>query len=725
MRPGLIKRWIAAALVSVSTAWLPVQAAVPTHWKDTGFSINASGMSLRDVLIEFGKVYGVRVTFETNADTILRGQLKGDTGIQFLDRLTQTYKFRWFVYNETLYVVPRDDTISLRLEVGEDAVQDAKLALTGVGLYDSRFGWGELPDEGVVIVSGPRAYVNLARSLLLPEGRKAASKGKQIMVFRLKYASASDRVISTRGQSETIPGVKTILSNLLFGGNNRQITDPGSRFDVGSSKRSRTEKTGRGDAREVGSSANPASRQFLQHEEEESEVQADAPHKSRATAKNDKPRIEADTSLNAIMIYDHVSRREVYKELIAELDVEPQQVEIEALIVDIDRSKLSEMGVEWGVRSGDTVSRINGTGADSKGIELPLPGATLLISNAARFYARLKALEGTGQAHVLAKPTVLTLNNVAAILDLSQTSYVPLVGERVADLANVTAGTMLRVVPRIVQEGALTKVRLEVDIEDGAINDPSLKSGVTRSTISTQAIIDLQQTLMIGGYHAESVSSNLQKVPLLGDVPLVGNLFRNGSNNYSNRERLFLITPRLSGSTGVLASQQSRAKTSAERVAKEEYPMSVYHPPAPPQPPAQLQANVHADAQGWPQPSVQPAAQPAVQPPAQIPVAPQPKEQAGAQPPHSVKGPSHSSATPVTATGNDGAGRAEAAAKAYAVSYTPIRIEPQTADPMLQQPVAGIADKVQPASAEPSPTKAKRKCARPAGPYWMPPSKVD
>lgn len=713
--PGLIKHWVAAALVSVPMAWMPAHAAVPAHWKDTGFSINASGMNLRDVLIEFGKVYGVRLNFETDAASIVRGQLKGDTGIQFLDRLTQTHKFHWFVYNDTLYIVSRDDTTSLRLEVGEDAVQDAKTALTGLGLYDSRFGWGELPDEGVVIVSGPRAYVNLARSLLLPEGKKAVSKGRQIMVFRLKYASASDRVISTRGQSETIPGVKTILSNLLFGGGNRQLTDSRSRFDVGSSKRSRTEKNGRGDARELEPMAGLASRQ-LARQEEDMEEQPEAAQKSRSPAKDDKPRIEADPSLNAIMIYDHASRREIYKELIAELDIEPQQVEIEALIVDIDRSKLSEMGVEWGVRSGNGISRINSTGAESKGTELPLPGATLLISNAARFYARLKALESSGQAHVLAKPTVLTLDNVAAILDLSQTSYVPLVGERIADLANVTAGTMLRVVPRIVNDGPVTKVRLEVDIEDGAISDPTLKSSVTRSTISTQAIIDLQQTLMIGGYHAESLSNNLQKVPLLGDVPVLGNLFRSNNNSYSNRERLFLITPRLAGTAGAQASTQSRVKTSAERVAREEYPLSAYQP--------QVQSQSQLQSPSRPQATTQAfAPDPAPVPPAaQVPVAPQPLEQASVQQAQAVKPPSPSTPSQGFAAGNAGEVRSEAAVKTFAVSHAPIRIEPQMAAPVPQQADAGMEDRASPASAPPSMPLAKRKCARPAGTYWMPPA---
>jgi type III secretion protein C len=561
-----VTRWFHAMLMVVALLWAPtIHAATPAGWKDTGFSINANGMMLRDVLEEFGRVYAVRVSISAKADMFMKGRLKADSGNDFLDRLTQPYKFRWFVYNDTLYIVPRDDNASMRLNVGEDAVQDAKAALVGLGLFDNRFGWGELPDEGLVIVSGPRAYVNLVRDVLLPNEGKAPLRGKHIMVFRLKYASATDRVITTRGKSETIPGVRTILSSLLFGPeSSEKLAATRGTFDVGSSKRSREPKYGKGSARDVGEATTALKARSQQDSEEDD---SDRSSKSKSSSREERPRIEADPSLNAIMIYDNVNKRDMYKALIAELDIEPQQIEIEALIVDIDRSKLSELGAEWGVRSGNVVSRINNTKADSQGVDLPLPGATLLISNAARFYMRLKALEGTGQARVLAKPTVLTLDNVAAVLDLSQTQYVPLVGERIADLANVTAGTMLRVVPRIVREGDSTRVRLEVDIEDGSLGDPALKTNVTRSTISTQAIIDLQQTLMIGGYHAEAVSNNQQKVPLLGDVPLFGNLFRNDSTSHSSRERLFLITPRLSDSTGVAAAPRSRASRLARKYA--------------------------------------------------------------------------------------------------------------------------------------------------------------
>jgi type III secretion protein C len=565
---AVARSWMLACCVALAHV-APAAAVAPASWNDTGFAIDAKGMRVGQVLEQFGAAYGVQInTGGAIGDAALPNmRLKGATGAEFIDRLAASANFRWFVYNDTVYVVPRNEQVSVRLHVGEDSVQDAKAALTGVGLFDPRFGWGELPDEGVVIVSGPRAYVDLVRALLLPDQKQqdAAVSGRQIMVFRLKYASAADRSITTRGQKELVPGIKSILSRLLD--SDPAIKDPSAappsraQFDVASNKRSRRGPAPRDGAREAGGDANadagagpdPAG--------------ADDGRRARpGAARADRVRIDADPSLNAVIIYDDVAKRATYQALIAELDIEPRQIEIEALIVDIDRSKLTELGVEWGVKSGGTTATINAGGADSQGVELPLPGSTLLINNAARFYARLKAMEGTGDARVLAKPTVLTLDNVAAVLDLSQTAYVPLVGERVADLADITVGTMLRVVPRIVQEGAAMRVRLEVDIEDGSMDKDSAKNSVTRSTISSQAIVDAQQTLMIGGYHAESVSRQNQKVPLLGDMPLVGGLFRSTSESHSTRERLFLITPRITTSAGMAAAELSKANKAARRL---------------------------------------------------------------------------------------------------------------------------------------------------------------
>jgi type III secretion protein C len=566
-----LKRWLTAA-VAVLMLLGPVaaQAAAPANWKDTGFSVDAQGLTLRQVLRDFGRVYGVTLSVEVDDEVRLKGRFKADSGTDFLDRLGQAYHFNWFVSNGTLYIVSRTDNTSLRLQIGEDAVQDAKAALVGLGLFDPRFGWGELPDEGIVIVSGPRRYVELARDVLLPDEKKAALKERQVMMFRLKYASATDRTITTRGKTEIIPGVKTILNGLLFGPNGPvKAVDDEREIDAGSNKRSHSPKIDKGGSREVplplfGAATKADTKVETAGQGKDNE----RAWKSKDTSDDVKPRIEANPALNAILIYDKLSKRSVYQSLINQLDVEPQQVEIEAIIVDIDRSKLLDLGVEWGFNKGNTTTTINGTSAASAGSALPIPGATLMISNLAHFYARLKALEGTGDAQVLATPTVLTLDNVAAVLDLSQTAYVPLTGERVADLADVTAGTMLRVIPRIIQDGKDIQVHMDVDIEDGGLDTSGVNVNATRSTISTQAIVELQQTLMIGGYHSDSISRDRQKTPVLGDIPVFGNLFKSTTDSSRSRERLFLITPRLVGGAAARAAAAAERKAAARQSAE-------------------------------------------------------------------------------------------------------------------------------------------------------------
>lgn len=620
----------------------PAGAAQPASWKSTGFATDASELRLRAVLEQFALVYGVRLSMNIKGERMLKGRIKGDSGEEFLNRLSQAAPFRWFVYNDTLYVVAADDNVSMRLEVGEDAVQDAKGAMMGVGLFDARFGWGELPDTGTVVVSGPRAYVNLAREILMPERKKVDAKERQVMMFRLKYASVSDRVINVRGQSETIPGMKTILSNLLYGAPSGEKLADVPAIDTDLSRRTRRLKSGGGAVREVDGGANggvaallntkggfmpmlpppgggrtggmPAAEPSTLRDESRSESRGASHADSRSGGhEKSRPRIEANPALNAILIYDTADTRPMYAELIAQLDVQPQQIEIEALIVDIDRSRLTELGVEWGVRAGAVNLDVNPGAGESLGDALPLGGATLLISNAARFYARLKAMEANGEARVLATPTVLTIDNVAAVLDLSQTAYVSLVGERIADLADITAGTMLRVIPRIIREGAATRVHMEVDIEDGALDNPggNAKSGagnvnVTRSTISTQAIIDTQQTLMIGGYRAERMATDRQKVPLLGDLPLVGGLFRTENKSRSTRERLFLLTPRLLGTSAITAPAVSATRARARDVAPQGDPLAGGAPaapllrstPLPLPPPAPLQGPLLAPPSG-------------------------------------------------------------------------------------------------------------------------------
>lgn len=549
-----LRRWIrhAALLAIVALCACNTQATTPPNWKETGFSINANGMTLTKVIAQFGSTYGVRIAMNIPGNAAVHGRLQASGGAEFLDRLAASYGFRWFVYNDTLHIVPLSDFISVRLEVGEDTVPDAKPALIGLGLLEARFGWGELPDEGVVFVGGPREYVNLVKGVLLPDGKKAEHQERQLMVFRLKYASAADRVVTTRGQQEVTPGVKTILSGILDA--EPATRNGGNSVLASTHNHSRDSKLGLGGARESISSTDREQRT------QTDDAAQDEIGRRRKT-KNQGVRIDADPSLNAILIYDFDNKRAIYQTLIAELDIEPQQVEIEALIVNIDRSKLSQLGAEWGAPPDSAREMAVGATGDAPGIDQSLPGSTLLIRDTSSFYDRLSVLEEQGNAQVLARPTVLTLENIAAVLDLSQTRYVPLVGERVADLANITAGTMLKVVPRVIREDSGIRIRLDIDIEDGDLNlqTQSVNTQSTRSTITTQAIVEPQHTLLIGGYHSESSTRSSQKTPAQENLPFSGTLLQNRSSNVSNRERLFLITPRLVGHGGVLAPSRAHS----------------------------------------------------------------------------------------------------------------------------------------------------------------------
>jgi type III secretion protein C len=507
--------WVAAAALATSF-WGPVAfAAVPDGWKDRSFTLDTTGMQLHQVLERFAREHDVEVVFDVPDRAVKKETLRSSGGGDLLDRLAQAYRFRWFVYGGTLHIVPREDNVSMRLELGADGVRDARGVLAGVGLFDSRFGWMELPKEGAVVVSGPREYVRLARELLVPVRPREAANDMEPMVFRLKYAGATDRVITARGKSETIPGMKTLLSNLLIG---------------------------------------------------------------QAAGDAGRPRIDADPSLNAVIIRDSAGKRAMYQALIDQLDILPRQVEIEALIVDVDRNKLAGL--------------VGGAAPAA-------PGATLLVNDAAGLVARLKALEASGDARILATPGALTLNNVAAVLDLRQSRYIPLVGERVADVAEVSAGTLLRVVPRLVEDGG-TRVRLDVDVEDGNLGSGA-DARVTRSTISALAIVGLQQMLMIGGYESEAVSSERDQASASGGVPLLGNLFGHKDAPAAHRERLYLITPHLVGD-GVPAQARQQ-------------------PPVPPSPPAPVPALPPAPASATVATAAAAAAAPAPAVPVSAPVA--------------------------------------------------------------------------------------------------------
>ncbi|QXI31512.1 type III secretion system outer membrane ring subunit SctC [Pseudomonas vanderleydeniana] len=494
----------------------PVSAVVPEDWRQSAYGYEASQTPLETVLKDFANAYGVGLSL-SGVSGVVDAKLRAANAEEFLDRLALEHQFQWFVYNGKLYVSPSSAQVSQRLEVSADAAPDLKQALTDIGLLDKRFGWGELPDEGVVLVSGPVRYVELIRGF--SKEKVKPEEKQQVMMFPLRYAAVADRQISYRGQNMSIPGVATILEGVLD--NQRPLQpspqDPKANIEA------------------LQGMADMARGKILKLASERVTGRPDTRSKPAG-----QRRVAADVRNNAVLIYDNPEKQAIYQQLVEQLDKPSNLVEIDAIILDIDRNQLANLESRWSARVGDVGfgSSLLGSGS-----------STLFISDFDRFFAQIQALEGQGMASVIARPSVLTLENQPAVIDFSRTQYITATGERVATIQPVTAGTSLQVVPRTIPGDRHNRFQLIVDIEDGQLEQAADQQTPTvkRGTVSTQAVISENRSLVIGGFHVDERGDRKDQVPVLGQLPLLGPMFSSTRRETSRRERLFILTPRLIG----------------------------------------------------------------------------------------------------------------------------------------------------------------------------------
>src|SRR5262249_14282107 len=155
-------------------------------------------------------------------------------------------------------------------------------------------------------------------------------------------------------------------------------------------------------------------------------------------------------------VRDAPERLPRYEQLIAALDVEPQSLEIEATIIDVNTDRARELGINW---------RWNNDGRDvsfSGSVATTGAGgvASAVLGSLNQFFARVRALQSEGAARVVSSPQVVTLSNVEAIFDDTQTFFVRVAGREQVDLFPVSAGTLLRVMPHVFRDKNDTRIKL-------------------------------------------------------------------------------------------------------------------------------------------------------------------------------------------------------------------------------------------------------------------------
>jgi type IV pilus assembly protein PilQ len=275
---------------------------------------------------------------------------------------------------------------------------------------------------------------------------------------------------------------------------------------------------------------------------------------------------------NQLFVTDIPSRLEQIKDLVNKLDVPVRQVMIEARIVEADEKFGKSIGVRLGagVRDVSTDDKVrftlggtynqvaSGTAqTDTPFVNLPAQGlqdaspitfaASLFSPSAARFLnLEISALQADNQGRVVSSPRLITADQVSAVIEQGvEIPYQQATSSGATSVAFRKASLKLEVTPQITPEGGII---LNVEVNKDSPGEV-LVGLVTINTnrVKTQVLVENGGTVVIGGIFRSSESTSENKVPVLGDVPVLGNLFKNRTRSTEKRELLVFLTPRVLG----------------------------------------------------------------------------------------------------------------------------------------------------------------------------------
>ena len=269
-------------------------------------------------------------------------------------------------------------------------------------------------------------------------------------------------------------------------------------------------------------------------------------------------RVVANKETNSVIIISAPEDYEKIKNIIQELDVKRDQVLVEALIVEITLDDDQTLGFDWRVLL-DTGTEIEAIGQSNTGLMSEslltggLPGLTvgLLNGEIPSVYAILNANRQNTNFKILSTPEIVTIDNNEAMINIGE--QIPfLTSSRVDESNNVIQtfdykdiGIMLKITPHINKNGYIT-----MDINQSIkkiVEGTSLleNPSVFNREITSKVTVRDQRTIVIGGLIRDDSTVIEKKVPLLGDIPLVGLLFRKKSKQRIRTNLLIFLTPHI------------------------------------------------------------------------------------------------------------------------------------------------------------------------------------
>ncbi len=262
-------------------------------------------------------------------------------------------------------------------------------------------------------------------------------------------------------------------------------------------------------------------------------------------------------------VIDHI------KDMIKVLDVAVKQVVIEARMVTVTDGVDDALGIRWGATANNSSnnSNISGTleglnsdisdsnlnvnlaAAPSTGTAASIAFQVAKLSDGSLLDLELSALENENKAEIISSPRVTTANQKEALIEQGyEIPYNESASSGATTVAFKKAVLSLKVTPQITPDN---NVILDLHVtQDDIYKDVSTGNGGTAVALSTQAIntqvlVKNGETLVLGGIYNRSIKKTVSKVPVLGDIPGIGVLFRNTTNANTKKELLIFVTPKI------------------------------------------------------------------------------------------------------------------------------------------------------------------------------------
>jgi len=520
-------------------------------WPSGNYYHFSKDQDLAELLNDFCSAQGISVIVSPTIKETVNGRFSDIAPAQFWQDMVNAYSLIWFFDGSILYVYENSQIQTHVWSMTVDEMNTLCRVIDELGIASSHLSLRRLDRAGILVASGPPRLIAVIGELSQKIVIERIDEVTDVRIFPLKHAWAYNMSITSKDGNIVVPGVATMLQQLLVArqqGGEGAAAVPVFRLDSVDRTKARPQKE-LNEGRISGTRPSPASDTGTDSSPEAAGGQ---------NIHVEDTLISFDARLNAVIIRGKKQNMSFFERIIRELDVPCRVIRIDVAMVDISQKAAQELGTELLKMYGKLKTRqfsfspkgeFKDAASLTSNVRLPLNG----VLKGFNVETYLQALEDSGNAQTLARPSILTLDNIGAIIDKSETFYVKVNGTKTEGLYDVTASTKLRVVPHIIPDefsaAGEAKIKLFVEVADGAIAQKDEINGgapkTDNNTINTQAVLYEGQSLVIGGYFHETHSTAEAGIPLLRRIPILGYLFKTEETRKEVRERIYVITPHI------------------------------------------------------------------------------------------------------------------------------------------------------------------------------------